>query len=363
MIPMIRPRFPKVDEFAARFDAVLASGNVTNNGEYVREFEAALTEYIGTPTIVFCNGQSALMAMLAAAKVEGGEVITPSLTFCATPHAITWAGARPVFAECRFDNYTVDVSDVERKINSNTRAILSVDPYGICSDYDSLVELGETYHIPVLFDSAAAFGSLYKNKLTGGFGDAQMFSFHATKGFSCMEGGAISSNDSDIIEIAKRVRNFGQDIDGDCEYAGINGKMQEINAIVGLDQLKSWDADSLARKNIVLYLSQELEKNVPLAVQPNIGDQDPCWLYYPIRITDDLTMPRDGVMAALAEAGIQTRKYYLPCHELTVYRSFSDLLPVTEQIGREVIALPVHTGMLRSEVDMIVNALAEISTR
>src|SRR5262245_15548401 len=179
---IVRPVFPPIESFQAQFASALQSGQVTNNGRWVVEFERQLEAYLGVPTLVFSSGQAALMAMVKAAGTEGGEVILPSFTFPGTLHAVTWCGAPPVFAEIRDDqSFVRDPSDVERKITDRTVAILSVDPYGIASDYEALDGVGARHGISVLYDSAPAFGTKVNGRSIGGYGNAQIFSFHASK--------------------------------------------------------------------------------------------------------------------------------------------------------------------------------------
>jgi dTDP-4-amino-4,6-dideoxyglucose len=238
-LQIVRPIFPDIEKLLAPFQAALASGQVTNGGHWAQEFERQLAEYLGVPTVVFCNGQMALMTMLRAAGVERGEVIVPAFTFSATPHAVRWCGAEPVFADIANDgSLCLDPEDVERKITPSTTAILGVDAYGIACDYGRLTEIGRRNGLKVIFDSAPSFGTRVSGKLVGGFGDAQIFSFHATKAFTTMEGGCLCTHDPEIFARAKAIRNFGQLPDGDCEEAGLNGKLTEICALIGIEQLR-----------------------------------------------------------------------------------------------------------------------------
>jgi hypothetical protein len=242
-LQIVRPVFPDINKFLAPFQAALASGQVTNGGHWVLEFERHLSEYLGVPTLVFCNGQMALMTMLRAAGVERGEVIVPSFTFAATPHAVRWCGAEPVFADIAANgSLCLDPEDVEHRITPNTVAILGVDAYGIACDYARLTEIGRRKGLKVVFDSAPSFGARVGGSLVGGFGDAQIFSFHATKAFTTMEGGGLCTHDPGIFARAKAIRNFGQLGDGDCEEAGINAKLTEVCALIGIEQLKGFRA-------------------------------------------------------------------------------------------------------------------------
>ena len=257
---IVRPVFPPIESFQAQFASALQSGQVTNNGPWVVEFERQLEAYVGVPTLVFSSGQAALMAMVKAAGIEGGEVILPSFTFPGTLHAVTWCGATPVFAEIRDDqSFVLDPSDVERKITDRTVAILSVDAYGIASDYDALDELGARHDIRVLYDSAPSFGTRVRGKVIGGHGDAQIFSFHATKAFNTMEGGCLCSQDVALLDRARSIRNFGLVASGDSPFAGINGKMMEICALIGIEQLKTFDAAAAVRRRSAERMRRGLE--------------------------------------------------------------------------------------------------------
>jgi dTDP-4-amino-4,6-dideoxygalactose transaminase len=272
-LQIVRPVFPDINKFLAPFQAALASGQVTNGGHWILEFERQLSEYLGVPTLVFCNG---LMTMLRAAGVERGEVIVPSFTFAATPHAVRWCGAEPVFADIAANgSLCLDPDDVERKITPKTAAILGVDAYGIACDYARLTEIGRRNGLRVVFDSAPSFGARVGGSRVGGFGDAQIFSFHATKAFTTMEGGCLCTHDPEIFARAKTIRNFGQLADGDCEEAGINAKLTEVCALIGIEQLKSFEQAALTRRRAVARMREGLAKLPGLTVTPAPHDQDP----------------------------------------------------------------------------------------
>lgn len=358
---IVRPTFPPVDSFLQNFTRSLAAGQVTNNGPHVQEFEKRLSDYMGAPSIVFSSGQAALLTMVRAAGVEGGEVIVPSFTFSATPHAAVWGGGKPVFADIRDDlSFTIDPADVERRITKNTVAILSVDPYGIACDYAALADIGRRHKLKVLIDSAPSFGAKVGGKLVGGFCDAQIFSFHATKAFNTMEGGCLTSNDAALIERAKSIRNFGLNAQGDCPSAGFNGKMMEICALIGLEQLKTFDAASATRRASADRISAGLEGIKGLRVARAPAGQDPIWLYLPVVIdAADFGVDREVVADRLARENLHVRKYYSPaCHEMSVYASKCAplSLPVSERMARDVLALPIYNDMTAAECDGIVEA-------
>jgi dTDP-4-amino-4,6-dideoxygalactose transaminase len=359
-LQIVRPQFPDVDDFLPAFRAALTAGQVTNNGPRVIEFESYLTEYLQTPTIVFSNGQLALMAMLRAAGIDGGEVIVPSFTFAATPHAVRWCGAEPIFADIMSDgSMRMDPDDVTRKISKQTVAIVGVDPYGIVSDYRSLEEIARNRKLRLLFDSAPSFGATYLGRPIGCYGDAQIFSFHATKAFTTMEGGCLSSRDTALLERARVIRNFGQTADGDCSEAGFNGKMSEVCALIGLQQLKTFDIAARTRRHAAARIAAGLAHLPGLQTPPSLADQDPIWLYLPVVIDKSLFgLNRDEAASALARENLMVRKYYSPpCHHMTAYGAHRHmLLPHTEAAAYNVLALPIYNDMTDWECDGIIAA-------
>jgi dTDP-4-amino-4,6-dideoxygalactose transaminase len=355
ILTIVRPYHPPLGKFATEFNRAIASGHVTNNGSYVQAFERELTAIMGAPVLCFSSGMAALVAMLMASDVAGMEVICPSFTFCATPHAIKLAGATPVFADIDRETMTLDVTDVERRITHRTAAIMPVDPYGICFDPPKSWEGIDT---PVLIDSAPAFGSTVNGSIKPR-GHAQIFSFHATKPFSVMEGGALCSDNEGIIHRAKMIRNFGQDDGSHCSTIGFNGKMAEVNAIMGLKQLETWQHRASARESSAFRLRQALNiPGVKVVIAP-LG-QDPIWTYQPILVAD-----RDRVALHLASMGVMSRKYYPACHLMEPYHndfvevgvSGTPSLPVTEHVAAQVLALPVYDEMTDDEIGQIAQAL------
>lgn len=358
---IVRPSFPKFETVIGSFEAALEAGLVTNNARWVVEFERRLTDYLGVPTITFCNGQIGLMVMLRAAGITEGEVIVPSFTFSATPHAVRWAGATPVFADILNDlTMRLDPLDVESRITERTVAILAVDAYGIASDYAALGQVARRHDLKFLVDSAPSFGTRVNGKPVGGLADAQMFSFHATKAFSTMEGGCICSHDEDLIARAKAMRNFGQ-VDGpNCDEPGLNGKMMEISAIIGAEQLKSFDQAIARRRHAVARMRVSLSSIPGIQVGREPNGVEANWLYLPIIVdAGRFGLDREALAKRLEAHNIFVRKYYSPpCHHMTAYRDSRDIrLSVTEDTAYNVIALPVYNDMTDAECDVIVASI------
>jgi dTDP-4-amino-4,6-dideoxygalactose transaminase len=360
-LEIVRPRLPPLEAIADKFNRALTSGQVTNNGPWVVEFERQLGDYLGVPTLVFSSGQAALLAMLYAAGVRGGEVIVPAFTFPATPHAAVWSGADPVFADINHDmSFGVDPEDVERRITERTVAILAVDPYGIACDYASLTAIANRRNLKLLIDSAPAFGTQVAGSLIGAFGHAQIFSFHASKAFNTMEGGCLCTNDAVMIERAKAIRNFGQVSGGDCPVVGFNGKMTEICALIGLEQLKTFGVAAETRRRSAERIGAGLGQIKGLTPARTPAGQLPIWLYLPV-IVDSAGFGgnRDEVCNLLTRENLNVRKYYSPpCHHLSVYAAMrrQPVLPNAERAARNVLALPIFNDMTEEECEGIVEA-------
>jgi dTDP-4-amino-4,6-dideoxy-D-glucose transaminase len=300
---------------------------------------------------------AAMIAMLRAVDVAGGLVVCPSFTFPATPHAICMAGARPLFADIDPETLTLSKEGLRQVEGYPIKAILAVDPYGICwqqKDHFSW--------IPILIDSAPSFGSEIDGMpAAGGRGTAQIFSFHATKPFSTMEGGALCSHDAKLMRRAAAIRNFGQDPgNGDFHDIGFNGKMLEICALIGLKQLEDWPTRAHRRMHAADRLANVLHGIEGLRVQYAPAGQRPIWTYLPVFIEPEFGRSRLAVMGGLAALGIQTRAYYWPpCHKLACYDR-GETLPVTELLSSQVISLPVYDSMTNDEIDHIAQSFRQI---
>jgi dTDP-4-amino-4,6-dideoxy-D-glucose transaminase len=356
-----RPSLPGLDAIRESFGAVLASGTVTNHGPYVRALEERIAQYLGLPSVACTNnGQSAVMLALRAAGVERGEVIVPAYTFSATPHAVLWCGARPVFADIRSDTMCLDPEAAEACITDDTVAVMAVDVYGIAADRPALAALARRHGLRLVFDSAPAFGTRIGGRVTGGDGDAQAFSFHATKAFTTMEGGCVTSRDPDLVRRVAALRNFGQCDGADCDEPGINAKMLEVCAIVGLNRLPGLDGALRRRGEVAGRYRGGLAGVAGLSFAEPPADQAPTWLYFPVVIdAARFGLTRDDLRAVLEAENLFVRAYFgLPCHRMVCYgRHQQPSLPVTEAIAAGVLALPVYNDMTDAECDRFVDAV------
>ncbi len=363
-LPIVRPHHPKLSEFESYFDRALTSGLVTNNSDNVQKFEQELTELLGVETICFNSGMSAMVAMLRAIDVTDMDVVVPSFTFSATPHAVIMAGGRPVFADIDENTLCLDPNAAERAITGRTAAIMGVDAYGLCWQPPKGWSGGR--YIDVLIDSAPAFGSEISGENQYTRGKAQIYSFHATKPLSTMEGGCLCSTDSSLIERAKAIRNFGIGPSGNVEQIGFNGKMTEVCAIIGIKQLETWQERKDSRSDSAAKLISGLEEIKGIGVFAPPQGQRPIWAYMPILIREKFGVPRDTVIKKLHEKVIMVRKYYEPCHLQPAfqynpkYPSGHIKLAVTEHVAEQVIALPVYDDMKQEEIKAISSALRSI---
>lgn len=325
-------------------DRCLKEGVVTNNGPYVQDFEAVLSSYLRAPTICFSSGQSALTALLMAHDVAGRSVIYPAFTFPATPNAIIAAGGKPVAADIDPVTLFLDPKDVARKIVKSTAAILAVDVYGMSSVTQELLEVSCKWDIPLLVDAAPSFGTHVMTK-PNAFLAPSIYSFHATKQMAVGEGGCLSSINIDLIKRCKRIRNFGLDGESWAE-PGINGKMTEISALIGLDNMKSFPERLMKRRQIKLKLDDYLARvnHIRFVLEPR--GQTVSWLYCPILIEDGCPFTRDNLVRMLAANNIQTRRYYGS-------RNDTKTTPVASDIASRIIALPCHEYLTDEDIEHI----------
>ncbi|AFI90615.1 Aminotransferase, DegT/DnrJ/EryC1/StrS family [Pectobacterium parmentieri] len=364
-LPIVRPVFPPFESFASIIEESLIRGHVTNNGPYVRQLESRLTDYQSVPTRVFCNGEQALIALLLAADIRGKDVIVPSFTFAGTPHAVVIAGGNPVFADIKSrDCPLLDANDVLRRITANTTAIVAVDAYGYASDYTVLQHIARDHGLRLFIDSAPAFGTTVNGQRTGGFGDAQIFSFHATKSYNTIEGGCLCSHDAELIKRAEAIRNFGQDASGICVLPGLNGKMSELNAIIGLAQLPYLESQLTCRRQAASRLIAGMTSIPGLTPCLPPEGQSPVWQYLPIHVdAKRYGMNRNDLQHALHAQGIMVRCYYAPaCHLMPAYAGkHQATLPQTEHLSACVLALPIYNDMTKEECELIITSLRALA--
>jgi len=331
---------------------------LTNGGPLVQAFERALEAYLGVKhVVVTCNATVALEIAIRGLGLTG-EVIVPSYTFIATAHAVYWQGLTPVFADIDPTTHQLDPDSVEKMITPRTTGIIGVHLWGQTSPVEPLEALAKRRGLKLLFDAAHAFGVSRGNRLVGGFGACEVFSFHATKFLNSLEGGAISTNDDELAQAARLMRNFGFVDYDEVVHPGTNGKMTEACAAMGLVNLKGVDATiEVNRRNYDLYRAG-LADLAGVAVFPFDARERNNYQYVVLEIGPEAGASRDQLVAALVAENVLARKYFWPgCHRMKPYR---DLYPWadwhltnTNAVAERVMVLPTGGAVSPDDIDII----------
>lgn len=332
---------------------------LTNNGPCVLEFERRVSEHCGVRNCVATsNGTSALEVLVRALGLTG-EVIVPAFTFVATAHALQWLGLQPVFCDVDPLTHTLDPRKVEELITERTSAVLGVHVWGQVCDVEALQALCHRHGLKLLFDAAHAFGCARDGRPVGGFGDAEILSFHATKVVQSCEGGAIVTRDPELARRARLMRNFGFEYLDSVVSPGINAKMSELHAAMGLVSLDAMDRFLEAnRRNRARY--REGLAGIPGIHLHEVVGQEACNDHYLVVSLDQAIfgMSRDQLLEVLIIEGVVARRYFYPgCHRMEPYASQRDPsswgLRVTESLSSELFQLPTGTAISEMEVDAI----------
>lgn len=341
-----------------RIGALLDRRQLTNNGPFVQELEQKLAEYLGVRhCIAICNGTLALQIVCRAVGLEG-EVILPSFTFIATAHALNWQNLTPVFCDVE-ETHHIDPGEIRKRITPRTSGILGVHIWGQACNIAAIRDIAEQHKLRVIYDAAHALGCSYSGQMIGGFGDAEVFSFHATKFFHTFEGGAITTNNDHLAEKIRLIRNFGFVGYDDVRCLGINGKMSEVSAAMGLTLLES--IDDILETNLGNYEQYtELLANVPgLKMLAPDKNEKSNYQYVVVELDEAFTgIHRDDLLRVLHAENVLARRYFYPgCHRMEPYRSIQpdiDLwLPNTNRLISRVFSLPTGTSVSPEEISRV----------
>ena len=359
-----RSSMPLIDEFVREISPLWESHWLTNMGVEHQKLENALKEYLGIGNVaLFTNGHSALECVLEAMDLHG-EVITTPFSFASTTHAIVRKGLTPVFADIKADDYTLDPESVERLITPRTVAIVPVHVYGTLCDVDAIQEIADRHGLRVIYDAAHAFGVTREGVSSACFGDASMFSFHATKVFNTIEGGAVCFKDNALYPLLNQWKNFGISSPEDVEYVGGNAKMNEFCAAMGVCNLRHVDEEIAKRAQVEARYRENLEEIPGLRfIAPQEGVKS-NHAYMPV-VFDETVFgaTRDDVFDTLSSNGIGARKYFYPlipdfaCYR-TVYSSKS--VPVAKWVSDRVLTLPMYADLSIADVDRICNVVKSL---
>lgn len=353
-----RPNIGDRRRFLARLNDILDRRWLTNRGEYVIELERRIAGLIGARNcILVTNGTIGLELLIRALGLRG-EVIVPAFTFVATAHALQWQEITPVFADIDRETHCLDPRSVEAAITPRTTGIIGVHLWGRPCAIDELTALAKRHKLKLMFDAAHAFGCSYGKRMIGSFGEAEVFSFHATKIMHTFEGGAIVTDNDELAERLRLMQNFGFRGYDNVIYLGINGKMCEVSAAMGLTNLESLDqVIARNRANYRAYAKQFA--GLPgVKLLPYDDRHRSNFQYVVALVGDDSPLTRDELVAVLHAENIMARRYFHPgVHRMEPYRSqFPDAhrrLPRTEQVCREVLILPTGTSVNAKSVERI----------
>lgn len=362
-ITVTRPSLPPFDEYIDEIRSIWDSRRLTNMGDKHKELQAGLKEFLEVKNIeLFTNGHMALELSIQAMGLTG-EVITTPFTFASTTHAIVRNGLTPVFCDIDPDDYTIDTSKIEELITGNTSAIVPVHVYGNICNVSEIDRIAKKYGLKVIYDAAHAFGETYEGRGVGTFGDISCFSFHATKVFNTIEGGAACFNDPEIGKILYQLKNFGIEGAESVTGVGANAKLNEFCASMGLCNLRHIREEIDKRKAVFNRYCDRLSKIKGLKINRIPKDVEYNYAYFPIVVDKSVFgRSRDEVFKDLADKGIIARKYFYPiASEYECYRLKydSDDTPVAKRIGDCVITLPIYSDLELRDVDRICDVLSK----
>ena len=358
-INVTRSSMPPLEEYCEEIKELWDSRWLTNMGVKHQQLQAKLEEYLGVPHVtLFTNGHIALETVIEAMEFpQGAEVITTPFTFASTTHAIARNGLVPVFCDVNPVDYTMDVTKIEALITDKTCAIVPVHVYGNMCDDEAITAIARKYGLKVIYDAAHAFGASYKGKSAGALGDASMFSFHATKVFNTIEGGAVTFHDDNLTVKLNDWKNFGQHSSEEILYAAGNGKMSEFQAAMGLCNLRHLEGEIAKRGAAVKRYRQRLSGVEGIHLCPEQQDVTPNYAYFPV-VFDGYKYDREQVFEMLKAKDIVARKYFYPLtNGFACYTGLptagEDKTPVAKHIAYRVLTLPLFADLTVEDVDRI----------
>ncbi|BCJ94686.1 aminotransferase [Anaerocolumna cellulosilytica] len=354
-INVTRSSMPDFNEYLEEIKDLWNTRWLTNMGVKHQKLEVALADYLQSSYVtLFTNGHMALENTLEAFSLTG-EVITTPFTFASTTHAIVRKGLTPVFCDINKEDYTIDVTQIKKLITKKTSAILPVHVYGNVCDTIKIEELAKEYDLKVIYDAAHTFGVRIAGKSSGEFGDASVFSFHATKVFHTIEGGAVTYHDSTLQPILMGLKNFGITDYEKIDYIGGNSKMNEFQAAMGLCNLRHLKEEINKRKAVYERYHRNLSgiSGITLNRIPDLVESN--YAYYPV-LFDGYSCTRDEIYQKLRVNGVYSRKYFYPLtSQFECYKGVTDTgdTPVAEYIAQRILTLPIYPELEFDQIDRI----------
>ncbi len=362
-ILVTQPELPKLDDFIPMLEDIWESKWLTNNGKYHQELEKTLADYLGVPFVsLFSNGTLALITALQCLRITG-EVITTPYSFVATTHALNWNGIKPVFCDIEPDYLNIDADKIEALITPKTTAIMPVHVYGNPCNLKKIEEIADNYGLKVIYDAAHAFGVKQDGESILNYGDLSILSFHATKVFNTIEGGAIISPDAKTKKRIDNLKNFGFVDETTVVAPGINAKMNELQAAYGILQLQTIDDCINKRQKIALSYSNNFKGIEGIGFLNDIENVKHNYAYYPIFVDGEkYGKSRDEVYEELKRHDIFARRYFYPLiSQFPTYKGLDSAkkgsMPIAERTAEEVICLPIYPDLSANEIEKIISVL------
>jgi len=357
-----KPSLPPLEEFLPYLEQIWDSKVLTNCGPFHHQLEAALCQYLGVKQLSLCaNGSIALLTALQALRITG-EVITTPYSFVSTSHSLLWNNLQPVFVDIDPVSLNLNPEKIEEAITPQTTAIMPVHCYGTPCDVENIQKIADIYGLKIIYDAAHAFGVQYKGGSLLDHGDLSILSMHATKVFNTFEGGAIVCMDETVKEHIGYLRNFGFANEVTVTASGINGKMSEFNAALGLLQLKYIDAALEKRRTIEAHYRERLKDVNGISMPKVPADTITNSSYFPIFIDENYTLSRDDLYLQMRDKGILGRRYFFPLiSELPMYRKLPSAapenLPEAQKAAKQVICLPIYPDLSMDDVERVCEAI------
>ena len=362
-IYVTQPYLPPLEEFIPYLEKIWENKVLTNGGPFHQQLEKALCEYLGVEHIaLFTNGTIALVTALQGLRITG-EVITTPYSFVATSHSLLWNGIKPVFVDIDPDTLNIDPATIEAAITPHTTAIMPVHCYGHPCDVEAIQKIADNYNLKVIYDAAHAFGVQDAGGSVLRHGDLSVLSFHATKVFNTFEGGAIVCPDAKTKQRIDHLKNFGHAGEITVVAPGINGKMSEFNAALGMLQLKYIDQALAMRKAIDMAYRERLKDVKGIQCLNDAGEKVANYSYFPILVQADYPISRDELNQRLKDVGINPRRYFYPLiSDFPMYRGLPSAhrenLPAAIVAAQQVLCLPIYPDLDISVVDEITRFIA-----
>ena len=363
IITVTSPLLPNLDEFTDSLKEIWESKWITNNGQFHQKLEAALAEYLKVPYVsLFTNGTLPLLTALQALRITG-EVITTPYSFVATTHALWWNGIKPVFVDIDSSTGNIDPQKIEAAITPRTTAILPVHVYGKPCDTEAIQAIADKYGLKVIYDAAHAFGVEVNGESLLNAGDMSTLSFHATKVFNTIEGGAMVMHDEKTKQRIDYLKNFGFANEVEVVGPGINSKMDEIRSAYGLLNLKQVDAAIAARQKVAVAYREALRNVDGISFWDDMPGVRHNYSYFPIFVdAEKYGMTRDELYMKMKDQGVWGRRYFYPLiSEFSTYRGLEssrpENLPNAHMMADTVICLPMHHALREEEINRIIDCI------